>query len=183
MHYPETYEIQLTTTISKRGFAAKPFQVCYLDFDGVLHHEAVYCSPKSGLFIRSPGRQFFEWMPILEQLIAPYPDVQIVLSTSWVQARSFAFARKHLSPMLQARVIGATFHNRFMRRGDFLANSRGIQIWNDVYRREPAAWFAIDDDDFGWPKWCRDKLVKTDGEIGLSDPIAQNAVRQMLMSW
>ncbi len=33
----------------------------YLDFDGVLHHEAVYVSSKRGIYIREPGFELFEW--------------------------------------------------------------------------------------------------------------------------
>ncbi|WP_166658340.1 HAD domain-containing protein [Paraburkholderia silvatlantica] len=29
-------------------------------------------------------------------------------------------------------------------------------------------WVALDDDDEGWPAWCRDHLVRTDPELGIS---------------
>src|SRR5438132_6554545 len=97
-----------------------PSRVCFLDFDGVLHVDTVFWSAKRGIYIGTPGRVLFEWAPILEQLLEPHPDVKIVLSTSWVRIRSFNYAKKQLSPMLQERVIGATFHNRFMREDEFV---------------------------------------------------------------
>jgi len=166
---------------TSEDFPNRPLQVCYLDFDGVLHDDAAYWSPERGMHMKTPGRILFEWMPILDALLAPHPDVKIVLSTLWVCARSFEFAYRYLSPTLKARVIGATFHIRHTRRDEFQLNSRGYQVWNDVVRRRPSSWFAIDNDDTGWPASCRDRLVKTEDALGLSDPRVQDAVRQMLV--
>jgi hypothetical protein len=59
---------------------------------------------------------------------------------------------------------------------------RGMQVWSDVQRRQPIGWFAIDNDAKGWPEHCRDRLVKTEDRLGLSDPAVQNAIRDMLTS-
>lgn len=155
-------------------------RVLYLDFDGVLHDEQVYFHPRCGIYIETPDRTLFEWMAILEELLAPHPDVRIVLSTSWVRVKSFDFARKQLSPTLQERIIGATFHRRHMRKESFALLPRGEQIAQDVFRRAPQSWFAIDDDAMYWPEWCRDNLIKTDGAHGISDPAVQDAIRVML---
>jgi len=64
-----------------------------------------------------------------------------------------------------------------------IRQSAGMQIWGDVFRREPLDWFAIDDDEFGWPAWCRDKLVQTEGYCGLSDAAVQERIRQRLAKW
>lgn len=157
-------------------------RICFLDFDGVLHVSSVFQNPKRGIYIGTPGHTLFEWQPILEELLAPHPDVKIVLSTSWVRACSYEFAKSRLTPTLQARVIGATFHNRHMRKDEFDMMSRGAQVWADVIRRQPDGWFAIDDDGDGWPEVCRDRLVKTDDYLGLSEPAVQNAIRTILES-
>lgn len=154
-------------------------KICYLDFDGVLHDEEVYWQPKRGIYMKTPGRVLFEWLPILDELLAPHPDVKIVLSTSWVRARSFYFARKQLTPRLQERVIGATFHSQAYL-GEFIRLPRGVQITDDVSRRGPKSWFAIDDDYTGWPDWCRHNLIQTDGARGVSDPKIQHAIQVML---
>lgn len=155
-------------------------KVLYLDFDGVLHHENVLTHPDRGIYIAAPGRTLFEWMPVLDDLLAPHPDVAIVLSTSWVLRRSFDFAKSRLSSSLQKRVIGATFDHRYIRKDEFSLLARGQQIAEDVARRCPLAWFALDDEHLGWPAWCRDKLIRTDGAVGISEPDIQQAVRVML---
>jgi hypothetical protein len=159
-------------------------QVIYLDYDGVLHHDSVYWSKQEGIHIRdAPGRTLFEWAPILVELLVPHPTVQIVLSTSWVRVRDFNFARGKLPLALQAKVVGATFHAREMQKFEFDNMSRGAQIYADVQRRRPMQWLALDNDDKFWPAHCRDHLVKTEDDVGLSDPNVQNAVCAWLASF
>lgn len=156
--------------------------ILYLDFDGVLHDDAVYWSPKIGIHVRTPGRTLFEWMPVLDDLLAPYPNVQIVLSTSWVRVKGFSYAKKQLTPSLQRRVVGATFHRREMQKHAFDSMSRGAQIYADVLRRRPTNWLALDNDDKDWPDSCRENLIKTQDRLGLSDPAIQAAIRARLAS-
>lgn len=155
--------------------------IIYLDFDGVLHDEDVVWARNRGITMRTPGRTLFEWESILVGLLAPHPEVRIVLSTSWVRVKGFNYARDRLSAPLRERVVGATFHKRLMDPDTFAAMSRGMQVWGDVLRRQPARWFALDDDGFGWPAWCRDKLVMTDERLGLSNPATQATIRAKLI--
>jgi hypothetical protein len=169
-------------TASERGSQA-PLWVCYCDYDGVLHDDAVYWSRREGIRLRTPGRVLFAWAHILEERLAPYPDVAIVLSTSWVRHKRFSFSKQQLPLGLQSRVIGATFHSRETHRFTFDNMSRGMQVYADVERRRPARWFAIDNDDQDWPAWCRDHLIKTDDRLGLSEPAVQDQIRRMLASF
>lgn len=155
-------------------------QIVYLDFDGVLHDEEVYFDVRHGIYLRTPGRTLFEWEAILEKLLLPHPDVRIVLSTSWVPMRSFRYAKLRLSFALQSRVIGSTFHNRHMRREEFMSLPRGVQISQDAVRRNAKDWFAIDDDDERWPIQLRSRLILTDGRIGISGESTQLAISQRL---
>lgn len=166
--------------LSARGVPSLHDVVVYLDFDGVLHDDAVYWSKQEGIHIRMPGRSLFEWAPILELLLNPHPTVKIVLSTSWVRVKNFEFAKKKLPASLQKRVIGATFHKREMSRWDFDNMPRGAQVVADVRRRRPAGWLAIDNDDQGWPADYLDHLVKTQDRLGLSDPKVQLELRTRL---
>ncbi len=156
--------------------------VLYLDFDGVLHHEEVYWAPKRGVYMKEPGHALFEWMPLLEAALGAHPEVGIVLSTSWVRAKGYNYALRRLSEPLQRRVVGATFHRRWHESHEFQAASRGLQVWSDVLRRQPAGWVALDDDDFGWPAWCRNSLVRTEGALGLSEPRVQDELAQALQA-
>ncbi|NHZ43639.1 HAD domain-containing protein [Massilia aquatica] len=156
--------------------------LCYLDYDGVTHFDSVYVNPNRGIHMAVPGPKLFEWAPILELLLQPFPEVKIVLSTSWVRLKNLEFAKAQLPPKLQAKVIGATFDNRVTQKLDFDLMPRGLQVWRDVERRKPANWFAIDNDERGWPSWCRDRLIKTEDHLGLSDNSVQEAIRKLLVS-
>jgi hypothetical protein len=120
-------------------------------------------------------------MPILEELFAPYPDLKIVLSTTaWVRELGFKEAKLELAPSLADRVIGATSLHPKIVKMEFDTMPRGMQIWSDVERRKPPQWFALDDDDFGWPAWCKENLIQTTDKLGLSDPAVQERVRRKL---
>ena len=154
--------------------------ILYLDYNGVLHDSLVMRNRKRGLYLAKPDKTFFEWMPILDELLAPVEDLKIVLSTSWVRAVDFDTAKYELSPALRERVIGSTFHHPGLTQSVFDTMPRGQQIVDDVLRRQPTKWFAIDDDTFGWPAAYRDRLIETQGALGLSDPAVQIAVQAML---
>jgi ABC transporter transmembrane region/HAD domain in Swiss Army Knife RNA repair proteins len=91
--------------------------VLYLDFDGVLHPEDVRMDRKRRPYVASPpGHELFEHAALLHKLLAPHPDIRIVLSTSWVHVYgSVSKVAKRLPPALGARVIGATYHSEMDR--------------------------------------------------------------------
>lgn len=155
-------------------------RILYLDFDGVLHHENVTWGHKSGAQLKAPPQySLFQHVPLLEELLAPYPEVCIVLSTSWARVYGCEKAAKRLPDGLRARVIGSTFHSRIYEEG-FIAAPRGMQIWSDVLRRRPKDWLALDDDYMHWPKWCLDKYVKTHEHEGISDPSVMTEIKMKL---
>lgn len=157
-------------------------EALYLDYDGVAHHEDVCVHPKRGLYFGAAAQEharatghvhrLFEHLPLLEALLEPYPQVRIVLSTTWVQKYGFQGARKFLTPDLFRRAVGTTYHSE-MDLQSFREASRGMQVWSDVCRRRPSRWLAFDDDHFGWPAWCLDHLVRTDEAEGISAPLVR----------
>lgn len=158
--------------------------VVYLDFDGVLHPEFVYMNPEKGPFLDPDivGHQLFEHTQLLAELLAPHPDVRLVLSTSWVVIFGFERALQHLPPELRARVIGATFQSE-MNRYDWGQMPRGYQILTDVRRRLPRQWMAVDDDAKDWPAAHKKRLIQSHGTDGLGHPGVTDALRQRLQEW
>jgi len=158
-----------------------PLHVLYLDFDGVLHPDAVYRTRNGIELLHHPGHTLFEYVPLLEEVLAPYFDVRIVLSTSWqLLEGGYEFAASHLSKSLQARCIGGTFDRRQTRKEWFESMSRPDQVLLDVKRRQPAAWIAVDDCPEEWPAWVHDHVVRTDPDLGLAVKTSLNILRTRL---
>nr|WP_173267153.1 HAD domain-containing protein [Pseudomonas sp. LM8] len=146
--------------------------IVFLDFDGVLHPDAVYLRLNGQVELRAEGALFM-WADRLAEALQPHPGVRIVLSTSWVRNIGFHRARKALPADLADRVVGATWHS-VMGKGwpDYIPwdnQTRFEQIAAYLSRLPaPVPWLAIDDDDRGWPDAQRSNLVHTDGMLGLS---------------
>jgi hypothetical protein len=125
------------------------------------------------------GYQLFEHANLLVDLMSAYPEVAIVLSTSWVRRYGCYGGAKHVPDSLRRRVIGSTFHSR-MGEASFLEKPRGLQVWEDDLRRKPLGWVALDDDAEGWPNWCSDCLVRTPYQLGISAPGVLDELEQQL---
>ncbi|WP_310344828.1 HAD domain-containing protein [Rhodoferax saidenbachensis] len=155
----------------------------YLDFDGVMHHENVLWHPKKGAYLHvPPGYELFQHASLLAELLEPFPEVQIVLSTSWALQYGVTGAAKRLPEALQRRVIGGTFHSRHMSRSEFQYDKpRGLQVYEDVLRRRPRAWLALDDTNEGWPPEAAGRFIQTDENEGISDPEVLFEIKEKLL--
>jgi hypothetical protein len=166
--------------------------VLYVDFDGVGHPGDVWYEPASGqVRLKVPGHEFFESLPVLEDAIAGYPTLRIVLSTSWLMIFGFEKTRDFLPEGLRRRVIGATYDPQSPEAWRWARLTRYDQIALDVQRRKPRIpsvervnraskafnsshrWLAVDDDALGWPESEYGALVLVPTELGLSCPRAQ----------
>jgi HAD domain in Swiss Army Knife RNA repair proteins len=144
--------------------------VLYVDLDNLLHGRVLRFRAPPTLRPATPDQRLFENIPILVRLLEPYPDLKIVLSTSWVRELGFSRAREFLPASLLQRVIGSTFHDRYIRRHEFAQLTRYNQIVADVERRRPARWLAIDDDLEGWPEHALMHIVPMPLGLGLAAP-------------
>jgi hypothetical protein len=160
-----------------KGYGGK---VLYLDFDGVLHHENCLWHPKRGVYLQAPPEfTLFQHAPLLDELLMPYADVLIVLSTSWVRTYGVARTVKFLPEGLLRRVIGATFHSR-MSKSSFMEMPRGQQVYEDFLRRRPSRVVAIDDLNEGWEEPFSRHLVLTHPTHGIAHPPVLDELKRML---
>lgn len=165
--------------------------ILFLDYDGVLHPDAAYyvrSRKNAHIELRAEGALFM-WMPILEEILTPHSDVRIVLSTSWVRELGFSKAKGFLSPWLRSRVIGGTWHSKMAKHKEgsrrvpdcWCELTRYQQIANYIQTKKPTdPWIAIDDNFVGWDPSVAHRLVPTDGATGLSNPAAQQLLRELL---
>lgn len=145
------------------GSSARPTtRILFLDFDGVLHplHEA---DEEAG----GPC-QYFVWLPLLAQLLAPHTDVGIVVHSTWRYIYTDDELRRYLEP-LGERVLGTT------PRGPRHESIRWFLNANRWARNH----LIVDDapEEFATP--LPPELVVCDSRKGISDP----AVQRALMGW
>lgn len=136
-------------------------KVLYLDFDGVLHRNLTLRQLRRGRAVA-----MFEFADRLETALELYPDVRIVLSTSWVFAHGLQGCVSCLPETLRQRVLGATYDSTapLLPFADLL---RWRQVIYDVERRRPSAWVAVDDDVANCPPEYADHFVEVPGFRGL----------------
>lgn len=157
--------------------------VLLLDYDGVLHPDKAYRT-KNGLVLHAPGHSFFEWAGLLEAPLAAAPNTVVALSTSWVHGLGFAKAKAFLPAWLQARVRGATWHQRIAAEEGWFRwwaeTARFDQIAHYVDRRSIRHWIALDDVK-EWPAFALHRLVRTNASAGLAGVGAVEALTKALI--
>lgn len=146
-------------------------RVLFLDFDGVMHPDAVYLS-RQGPVLRSQG-ELFMWAPALVEILEHFPDVSIVLSTSWVRHLGFKRASAFLPIALGARVIGATWHSSMAKdwpdEDKWDGRTRYDQISRYAAKRQLTHWVSLDDDVQGWGTGTEHRLIACNPDLGVSD--------------
>ena len=153
----------------------KKNHILFLDFDGVLHPDAVYLS-RQGPTLKADG-ELFMWAPILVQILTDFPTVSLVLSTSWVRHLGHKRALSYLPRKLQDRVIGATWHSSMAKdwidANQWDGTSRYNQICRYAARAKLHQWVALDDDVQGWAEESAQHLISCTPALGLSSSQTQ----------
>lgn len=133
--------------------------ILFLDFDGVLHHENVTlhrCKQSSVRWLKERERRYltatghyikgvnlFEHCNRLAAALEPFPDVRIVLSTSWREHFRPEALKRFLTPVLASRVIGQTPHcDKYGGVGSRLYEVLAYLDGNGLTDRP---WIALDD--------------------------------------
>jgi hypothetical protein len=158
--------------------------VLFLDFDGVLHPDRAYLN--RGRPILVGDGTLFMWADILVDLLAPHPEIQIVISSSWARELRFSRAKKYLPQSIQQKVIGATWHSAMAKHPD--AEHRLRRTWWDdatryeqikryVDRAKIKNWLAIDDHPTGWQPHDAEHLICTNSEIGITESIVIESLK------
>ena len=161
----------------------KNTHILFLDFDGVLHPDAVYLS-RHGPTLKTEGKLFM-WAPILARLLENFPMVSVVLSTSWVRHLGYKRALGYLPHDLQERVIGATWHSSMAKgwsdENQWDGKTRYDQICRYAARSMLRHWIALDDDTQGWPEGSAQYLIACNSVHGISSVQTQKELQRRLV--
>lgn len=138
-------------------------QLLSLDFDGVLHPTA---EDKQRV-----GVAHFGWLPHLERLLAPHPEIMLLVHSTWRHQYDLEELRMLVGDVLGPRVAAAA------PAGDdrWLA----IQTW--VAEQSGALdLLIVDDAREEFPAMLPFTLVVCDPATGLSDPQVRESIERWL---
>jgi len=132
--------------------------ILFLDFDGVLHP----VNRETGVFI---------FLTHFESILRDFPEVDIVISSSWREDHSLKELQSYFSVDIKQRVIDVThvlhhLSHQYLRQAEIL-------LWLREAGREYEGWIAIDDSDWLFSPACRN-LILVDTNIGFNSATEKN---------
>lgn len=158
----------------------------FVDYDGTLHVGRALLDTATGQVTLDSGRPLLEFAPILAEILEPYPAVEIVLTTSWLQELPTEQVVSYLPLELKRRVVGTTGDIKprlgCLRDG----TARTYIITSYAYGEGLKNWLAIDDSVYGVYHFGRepgelvDHFCLLDSAHGISDEGAQRCIRDWL---
>ena len=147
-------------------------KVLFLDFDGVLHALGESAFDENFKWIHNPN--LFQWIPILDRILEPYPDVRIIVSSDWrclLDDENLKHVLGPLGPRFEGVVEGRVF-------------SRAEEIRSEVKRRKIHHWLAIDDHQtVAQAGRSDDHFVVCNSSKGLSQHSTQEELKRKLSNW
>ena len=132
--------------------------VLFLDFDGVLHP------------VHAQADQLFTAIPLLELVLREFPNLDVVVSSSWREVHPLDELLEYFSADIRSRFIGITPARpelaevpddlwSYVREGE-------CAVW--IARHRPwVPWIAVDDDAWRFKPHSK-RLFLVEGKIGLT---------------
>jgi HAD domain in Swiss Army Knife RNA repair proteins len=163
----------------------QPTPTLFVDYDGTLHRGRGLLDEQGNISLDT-NEPPFEFAPLLSSMLEPYPNVEIVLTTSWLDRLPLEQVVSYLPPSLAKRVVGTThgIKSRFSYLKD--GTSRTYVIRSYVFGKRLSNWLALDDSVYGGRQHSTDfldlfkHLVLLDLERGIGDAVAQQRIEEWL---
>lgn len=146
--------------------------ILFLDFDGVLHPEPCY-----------DEKSLFCCLPRIESVLRDFPEVLVVISSTWREKRSLSELKSFFSADISNRIIGTTpswkdCPDLFEVIG--YQRQTEVEAWLRESDEPWQSWIAIDDKAFLFKPFLPN-LVKTDSSVGF-DEFSERELRQRFVS-
>ncbi|MFC0695593.1 HAD domain-containing protein [Paraburkholderia humisilvae] len=155
-------------------------KVLFVDIDGVLHRGNSYVAGKRIVSGAPSSIKLFEYLPVLDELLSSYPDIDVVLSSDWAYRFGVEPTLAMLpDSLLRKRATAATYQGCEFDEFLWPMLSRGAQVLDYVRRHSLDRWLAVDDRRDGF-ETCRERLVHCQSECGLGDRAVVELLRRRL---
>jgi len=137
--------------------------ILFLDYDGVLHPDP--CPDAARLFENAER---------LARVLEEFPEVGIVLSTSWRNVRSETELLEPLPEILRHRVLGVTPNfSEFSAAAARIPYQRHAECeqWLQMHEMASSPWWALDDRPSWFAPYC-ENLIECDANRGFDDRVS-----------
>jgi hypothetical protein len=140
--------------------------ILFIDFDGVLHHN------------QAEAGEFFSCRPLLEGVLREFPDVDVVVSSSWRDMHSLAELRAFFSEDLRSRIVDVTSSSlRLAKAPNGAQREMQCTDWNRR-KRCGSGWIALDDQAWRFNP-ASPNLLLTNGKTGITEADMQELRRRL----
>jgi hypothetical protein len=135
--------------------------ILFLDFDGVLHpqHDDQMV----------PAELAFCHLPRFETIMREFPEIEIVISSTWREQFDLANLRNRFAADIAERIIGTTpLHLQTELSPPLHRREQEIIEWLQVAGRAQEHWIALDDTIWQFSRY-RSHVVECVRAVGLDD--------------
>ena len=137
-------------------------------------HESLDVSSNNKLVT---GYNLFEHADRLDAAIEPFPDVMIVITSSWRENFNIEALKGFLPPSLAERVIGIT--PQMFSRDGAMQRVREIHAFLEDNDLLDIPWIALDDHGYKFGSINHPNLIFCDGKEGFTDDVAAALTKRL----
>lgn len=151
----------------------------YLSFGGVMNvgHGVL---DELGDITLDTNRRLLEYAPYLVDALTPYPQVQIIVTTSWLHSLGAGRTIALLPDELRRRVVGTTLGTP-PRLGEIKdGTAKTMSVIRHAAKHGLTRWLALDDEAWGVPSDFEQHFLHTESETALGAPEARKHLREWL---
>jgi hypothetical protein len=148
----------------------------FLNFDGVLHPNAVRFDRKLSPALDAPGHRLFESNHALAEVVTDFTTLRLVLNTWWTYFLGFDESLRRLPKPLSSRVSGS-----ILQHVSFCPSlPHRIALATEAVRNVSEPVLILDHADARYPKHVLRVTLLLEPQIGLADPRAVQALYRVV---
>lgn len=148
----------------------------FVNFDGVLHPNAVHFIRKNTPVLDAPGHRLFESNSVLEKIAADFPGLRLTLNTWWTYTVGLDECLRRLPTALSTRVTGSILPHSSLCS----TLPHRVSMASNAAENAKVPVLMLDHADARYPKNLRHRAFLLDPQVGLADPQAVDTFHRFL---
>jgi hypothetical protein len=169
----------MTTSLKQSQQLPADAPTLYVSYGGVLNIGHGLLDENGDITLDS-GRPLFEFAPYLVDVLAPWPQVQIIVTTSWLQRLGAGKTFALLPDQLRRRIVGTTLGTP-PRLGEIRdGTAKTMTAIRHAAKHGLTTWLVVDDEAWDVPPGFEQHFLHTDPETALGSPKARKQLREWL---